>query len=235
MELKHRLKPRKGDNLTTGKVKIIAKKIFSLTLTFNMLLSLIYAFEIVAGVWKLNTPYIPNDLFFLAMIPASIINIFPTSTIGRGKSGRLWFHHYVYGIIVAAVSATLLMISAPVSPISIFTFTGYVPQASINIGRFFILGGLTLIIDDLPDLSKKLSKVLSSAKSKAYQRRQIIHEIQFLMSLVSLYFFLAVTTFVIQKPEQANLANLFLISTSLVTSLTSFSIVKRKIWLNTKS
>lgn len=231
---KYGFKHRKGDDLTVSAVKIIAKKIFSLTLTFNMLLSLIYAFEIIAGVWKLNSPYIPNDLFFLAMIPTSIINIFPVSTIGRGKSGRLWFHHYVYGFIVAAFSATLLMISAPVSPITIFTFTGYVPEVSINIGRFFILGGLTLVVDDLPDLSKKLSTVLSSAKSKIYQRRRIMHKIQFLMSFVSLYFFLAVIIFVIQKPEEANLANLFLICTSLVTSLTSFSIVRRKIWLNIK-
>lgn len=200
-------------------------------MTFNALLSTVYAVEIVAGVWKLNTPYIINDSFFLAMIPASVVNIFPAITIGRVKSGRLWFHHYIYGFIVLAFSATLLMISAPVSPVRLFTFTAYIPDVSINIGRFFILGGLTLVLDDLPDLSKKLSMVLSLAKSKVYQRGRVIHAIQCLMGFVSLYFLLAVSIFVIQKPEEANLANLFLIGTLLVTSLTSFSIVKRRIWL----
>jgi hypothetical protein len=224
---------RKGGYLTVRSVRKYGKKFFSLAVTFNALLTLVYAVEILAGVWKLNTLYIPDDAFFWAVIPAIITNIFPATTIGRMKSGRLWFHHYVYGFLVSALSLTLLMISTPVSPIDLFTT--YQPDVSVNVGRFFIIGGLILILDDLPDVSKRLSLVLSFMKSKVYQRRRTIHVIQCLMGFVSLYFLLAIGVFVIQKPEEANLANLFLVGTLLVTSLTSFGIVKRRIWLNTTS
>jgi hypothetical protein len=193
----------------------------------------VYAIEILAGVWKLKTPYIPDNAFFWLLIPAIIINIFPAITIGRIKSGRLWFHHYVYGFLVLAISLTLLMVNAHVSPIDLFT--KFQPDASVNVGRFFIVGGLTLILDDLPDVSKRLSHALTFEKSKVYKRRRTIHAIQCLMGFVSLYFLLAICVFIIQKPEEINMANLFLVSTSLVTTLTSFGIVKRKIWLNITS
>lgn len=219
-----------GGYPTVRSVRKYGKKFFSLAITFNALLTLVYAVEILAGVWNLKTPYVPDNAFFWLLIPAIVINIFPAITIGQIKSGRLWFHHYVYGFLVLAISLTLLMINTHVSPIDLFT--KFQPSASVNVGRFFIVGGLTLILDDLPDVSKRLSRALSFVKSKAYQRRRIIHAIQCLMGFVSLYFSLAIGVFIIQKPEEINVANLFLVSTLFITSLTSFGIVKRKIWLN---
>jgi hypothetical protein len=189
----------------------------------------VYVVEILAGVWKLKTPYIPDNAFFWAMVPAIVINIFPAVTIGRIKSGRLWFHHYVYGFMVSSLSLTLLVVTTHVSPISLFTT--YMPDVSVNIGRFFFVGGLTLILDDLADVSKRLSHFLSSLKSKVYEVRRAFHMVQCAFGLVSLYFSLAICILIIQEPE-VNLANLFLAATSMITSFTSFGIVKRKIWLN---
>jgi hypothetical protein len=145
------------------------------------------------------------------------------------KTGRLWFHHYVYGLLVAVLSLTLLIIGTHVSPTDLFTT--YQPDATVNVGRFFIIGGLTLVLDDLPDVAKRLGHFLSFMKSKVYQRRRAFHLLQCLLGFVSLYFLVAFGIFVIQQPK-VNLANIFLLGTLLVTSLTSFGIVKRRIWLN---
>jgi hypothetical protein len=111
-------------------------------------------------------------------------------------------------------------------------FTANITDIPFNIGRFFILGGLTLVIDDFPDISRRARSVLSLVKAKVYRRRRLFHVIQGLMAFMSLYFFLCVTVWLTQNPQGATLSNLILVGTLLVTSLTAFGIVNRKIWLN---
>jgi hypothetical protein len=217
-------------------VAIYGKKLFSLALIFNSLLTIVYAIGLLSAFyvlypgWKPYYPYVVNGQLFWILIPAALINIFPCVNIGKVDTGRLWFHHYVYGFIVLAISAALTAFFAPSAILTLFTAD--TTDLCINIGRFFILGGLTLVIDDLPDVSKKLKSALRSAKSKAQQNGKILHAIQLVMGFVSLYFFVAIAIYLPQHPREVTLANAILLGTLLVTSLTSFASVIRKDWLS---
>jgi hypothetical protein len=180
--------------------------------------------------WHLYQPYLVNGSLFWAIILAAIVNIFPAMSVGRVKTGRLWFHHYVYGFVFLVLSAVMLGMSTSVPLVSLFTARK--TSLAINVGRFFVLGGLTLVLDDFADISKRLRSVLNVLKSKAYQTRKIIHAIQCLTGLLSLYIFVCVNLFIAVNPARATLGNFILAGTLLVTSLTSFGGLKRKIWLN---
>jgi len=101
---------------------------------------------------------------------------------------------------------------------------------AVNAGRFFVLTGLTLLLDDLPDVSKRVESTLNKLKSRAYQVRKVIHSLQLITGLISFYVFLAVALSSIQNPE-LTVANYLTMSTLLITSITAFACVKRKAWL----
>jgi hypothetical protein len=218
-------------------VRIYGKKLFSLTLIFNSLLTMVYAAGLLAFTYafpnlKLYAPYIIDGQLFWLLIPAALINIFPSVNIGKVHTGRLWFHHYVYGFIVTGISAITTALCAPTAIPSLFVAN--TTNTGINVGRFFILGGLTLVIDDLPDVSKKLKSGLSFIKSKAQQKGRTLHIIQFLMGCVTLYFFIAVSIYLPQHSNEITPANAILLGTLLVTILTSFANARRKVWLDIK-
>ena len=212
------------------------KKIFSLALLFNAVLTFEYAIQILAGFytaypyWKPYTPFIFDGSMFWVIIPVAIINFFPAVSTGRTRCSRLWFHHYVYGFMVATIAAASLLIFTHVPLLDLFTKN--ITDVNINIGRFFVLGGLTLVLDDLPDVSGVMKKSLNYMKLKAFQGRKALHTVHLVLGFVSLYFFLAVTVHIMIEPQGFTLANLILVATLLVTSLTAFATVKRKIWLN---
>ena len=215
-------------------VLVLGRKLFSLILTFNCLLCIVYAAGLLVGLyeanWKLYPPYLIAGSLFWVTILASIINIFPAMSVGRVNTGRLWFHHFVYGFAVVALSLIMLKMFTPVPLVGLFTARN--ASLAINVGRCFVLCGLTLVIDDFADISKQLRSVLNALKTKAYQARKIIHATQFLTGLLSLYIFTCVSLYIALNPAQATLGNLILTGTLLVTSLTSFAGLKRKIWLN---
>lgn len=217
-----------------GLVSVLARKLFSLILTFNCLLCIVYAAGLLVGFyeanWKLYPPYLIAGSLFWVTILASIVNIFPAMSVGRVKTGRLWFHHFVYGFIVLILALIMLKVFTPVPLIGLFTARN--ASLAINIGRCFVLGGLTLVLDDFADISRGLRSVLSTLKTKAYQARKIIHATQFLTGLLSFYIFVCVSLYIALNPAQATLGNLILTGTLLVTSLTSFVGLKRKMWLN---
>ena len=219
-------------------VGIYGKKLFSLALIFNALLTIAYAVGLLSAFytlypeWKPYTPYIIDGSLFWALIPAALVNIFPCVNIGKVETGRLWFHHYVYGFIVIGLATVLTAYWFPTSmPI---LFTGNLTTPGENIGRFFILGGLTLVIDDLPDVSKRIKSGLCALKFKAHKNARIVHTVQFLMGCVSLYFLAAITLYLPQHPPELTLANAIFFGTLIVTSLTSFANVRRRAWLNIK-
>ena len=143
-----------------SRLAVYGKKLLSLSLIFNSLLSIVYAAGLLTGYyvdgWTLYVPYLVNGALFWMLILASIINIFPSATIGQVRTGRLWFHHYVYGFLVSALAIAFLVTLAPISLFSLFTTN--TTNTTVNIGRFFVLGGLTLILDDLPDVSNGLRR-----------------------------------------------------------------------------
>ena len=218
---------------------VYGRKIFSLALIFNSLLTIVYAIGLLAAYyslypdWKPYPPYIINGQLFWILIPVAIINIFPCVEIGKVHTGRLWFHHYVYGFIVAATSAVVTAIWAPNAIPVLFTTND--TTTGINAGRFFILGGLTLIIDDLPDVSRRIKSGLCALKAKAQQNGKLLHLIQFIAGGLALYFFVAISLYLPQHPEELTFANSIFLGTLFVTIVTSFANVKRKGWLNIKT
>jgi hypothetical protein len=215
-------------------VLVYGKKLLSLTLIFNSLLSITYAIGLLTGVytahWKLYPPYLIDGSLFWAIILTSIINILPAMKFGRVKTGRLWFHHYVYGFFVMFLAVVFLEVSSSVSFLNLFAEN--ITSLTVNVGRFFLLGGLTLVLDDFIDISSKLRLVLNILKSKVYHGKRIIHITQCLLGIVSLYVFLCVSIYVTQNPQWGTLANFILIGSLLATTLTALVSVGRKIWLN---
>ncbi len=218
-----------------SRVWLIAKKIFSLSLILNSLVTLASIAQIMFNYyhsfpyWQPFSPYLINGSVFFIVIIAAMVNIFPSASFGRTlHTGRFLFHHYVYGFLVLLFSAVFVTAFTSVSLLSLFLV--YNQSITVNAGKFLFLAGLALLLDDLPDVSKRIDSALNTLKSKAYQTRKVIHLLQLVTGLVSFYVFIAVYLWTIQHPEYAFPAS-FTIGTFLITSLTSLVCVKRRAWL----
>jgi hypothetical protein len=211
------------------------KKLFSIALIFNCLVTITYAVGLLSGFYKygylLFTPYVDNSNLFWLVIIISVFNIFPCAYIGQTvKTGRLWFHHYFWGFLVMVAALVYIVIAIP-SKLPIL-FTENLPELDVNVGRFFLLAGLALVLDDLPDVSRITERFICFLKARAHQGKSVLHYTELALGLVSLYFFVAVTAYLVMNPVWATPANLILSGTLLVTCLTCFWTVKRKVWLN---
>ena len=216
-------------------VFVYLKKMFSLTLMLNSFITIaaitgiLYGFYFAWPGWKPYTPWLISGNFFLLAAMAALINVFPSASIGRAlHTGRLFFHHYVYGFFVLIFSTIYILAFTSVSLVTLFLVnTGNI---AINTGRLFVLTGATLFLDDLPDVSKRVESTLNKIKSQAFRVRKAFHVLQLLTGVVTLYIFLAILSFSIYHLE-VNVANFLTMGTLLITSFTSFACVKRKAWL----
>jgi hypothetical protein len=214
---------------------VLLKKTFSLTLILNSMITLaavvgiLYGFYHAWPYWKPYSPYLINGNIFLLAGAAALINIFPSASIGRClHTGRLLFHHYIYGFFVLLASSVFVIGFTSVSLLNLFFVNS--SNIAVNTGRFFVLTGLTLLLDDLPDVSKRVEYALNRLKSRAYQARKVIHGVQLVTGLVTFYVFL---TIVLSSIEHFSLtiSNFLTMSTLLITSLTCLAFFKRKTWL----
>ena len=216
-------------------VIVYLKKMFSLALILNSFITLasiagiLYGFYHAWPWWKPYTPYLISGNLFLIAAIAAVINIFPSASIGRAlHTGRLFFHHYVYGFFVLIFSVIYVVAFTSVSLVTLFLVNS--GNIAVNAGRFFVLTGATLFLDDLPDVSKRVESTLNKIKSGAYRVRKAFHVFQLITGVVTLYIFLAILLFSIVHSE-VNIANFVTMGTLLVTSFTSFACVRRKSWL----
>ena len=217
-------------------IKVWLKKVFSLTLMLNSfvtlaaIIGLTYGFYSAWPYWKPFEPYLISGNIFLLVIAAGLINIFPSASIGRKlHTGRFLFHHYVYGAAVLATSSFCVLAFSSVSLVGLFLVN--TSNVAVNAGRFFVLTGATLLLDDLPDVSKRIEISLNKVKTGFYKIRKAIHVLQFVTGAASLYVFLSILLTEI-KNWNISLNNAFTLGTLLITSITSFMFVKRKAWLN---
>lgn len=215
--------------------KTIAKKTFSLALIFNALMTLACVAGILLGFyrsmpyWQPYAPYFLDGNLFWLVLAAALINIFPSASIGRAlHTGRFLFHHYVYGFFVMFSSSVFVVGFTSVSLFSIFLVDNH--SVTVNASRVFLLGGLTLLLDDLPDVSKKVESGLNWIKTKAYHARKALHTLQIVTGIASLYAAISVVLATIQDSTRV-LPDSFFVGTLIVTSITSFACVKRKAWL----
>jgi len=219
-----------------GRAWVICKKIFSVSLVFNALLTIACCIGILSGyyyyyddMWQPFYPYIFNGNLFWLVIAAATINIFPSALIGRKlHTGRFLFHHYFYGFLVLAVAIVFVFIFSPVSLAMLFFVNN--TSVEVNIGRFLILGGLTLVLDDLPDVSKRVDAGLNWLKAKVLRRQKAVVAAQLVCGVVSMYFFTALLVGLAQNPDWITLANALLIGSIFITGVTSFVFVKKQMW-----
>jgi hypothetical protein len=213
---------------------IVAKKFFSLTLIFNALLTIAFATSILANFWFTRggepfSPYLFSANLFLAAIVAAVINIFPSAALGRSlHTGRILFHHYFYGFLLLALAAVYVVLFSPVPLISLFFV--FNESVTVNVGKFLILGGLTLVLDDLPDVSKQVEFALNNLKDVAGQHWRIITAAQLLSGAVCLYIPAAISLAILNHTSQPTLANLLCAGTTFVTGVTAFIFVDRQAW-----
>jgi hypothetical protein len=213
----------------------VLKKTYSLALIFNAfftiaaVIELLYGFYKAAPYWKPFSPYLVDANLLWIMVVTALINIFPSAKIGRViHTGRFLFHHYVYGFAVLVIASIYVIAFTPLSMIDLFLVG--TNNVSVNIGRFFFLAGLTLFLDDLPDVHKKIESALNWVKRQAYRARKIIFATQLATGIISLYLFFAITIWSTLNPQNI-IFNSFLIGTVLVTCITTFAHLKRRDWL----
>jgi hypothetical protein len=215
---------------------VYVRKCLSVILIFNALLTISCVVGILAGVyflypgWKPFAPFLPDGNLFWLIIASAVINIFPAAHFGKVHTGRLWFHHYVYGFFVLASSVIWMVFFSSVSPLTIFFINS--TSVAVNVGRFFFIAGLSLVLDDLPDVHRVTNSSLQWLKDKASEAGKILHITQFFMGLVALYFVGAVSLSISRNPQWVTAANYILIGSMLTTAFTSFFGVARKVWIN---
>jgi hypothetical protein len=216
-------------------LKVWIKKVFSLALMLNSfvtlaaVIGLTYGFYLAWPHWKPFEPFLISGNVFLLVIAAGLINIFPSACISRKlHTGRFLFHHYVYGAAVLATSSFCILAFTSISLVGLFLIN--TSNVAINAGRFFVLTGITLLLDDLPDVSKRIESSLNIIKSGFYKIRKAIHVLQFVTGIATFYVFLTILLTEI-KNWNIGLNNAFTMGTLLVTSITSFIFFKRKAWL----
>lgn len=217
---------------------VYLRKCLSVILIFNALLTISCVVGILAGIyflypgWKPFAPLLIDGNLFWLIIASAVINIFPAAHFGKVHTGRLWFHHYVYGFFVLACSVIWMVFFSSVSPLTIFFINS--TSVAVNVGRFFFIAGLSLVLDDLPDVHRVTNSSLQWLKGKASEAGKILHVTQFLMGLIAVYFVVAVSISISQNPQWVTAANYILIGSMIITAITSFFGVARKVWINLK-
>ncbi len=226
---------RKVYGLMAGTVGTILKKIFSIALILNALITIGGVMGTLNSYYHTSTvgqPYAPfcfNGNLFWVIIVAALVNIFPAAAIGRAlHTGRFLFHHYVYGFLVILVSGVFITFFTPVTLFNLFLVDS--SNVDVTAGRFFLLGGLALLLDDLPDVSTRTSRFLDWVKLQAYKARKALYAIQLVSGVVTLYMSIAIIAYTIQNPARA-LPDAFYVGSLLITSITALALVKRKDWL----
>jgi hypothetical protein len=218
---------------------VITKKIFSLSLVFNALLTICFATSILANFyrytngWQPFAPYLfSGNLFWIAIL-AAVINIFPSAALGRSlHTGRILFHHYFYGFLVLLCAVVYVILFSPVPLLTLFFV--FDESLSVNIGRFFILCGLALVLDDLPDVSQRVESALNHLKLKVGQQGRFVSAVHFFCGVVSLYIFAAVALAMYYTPQWVTLSNSICAVTLFITGVTSFIFVRRHVWQRIK-
>jgi hypothetical protein len=222
-----------------GSILDYGKRIFRTALIFNALMCVISGSGLLSSYygfqapWKPYFPYLISGSLFWVVIFASVMNIFAAVGVCREvKTGRLWFHHYVYGFAVLLIS---LFLAIGVLSVSFVSFLiSYVTDVTVNVLRFFFFGGLALVLDDFPDISVRLGLFLKNAKMKTYRVRKPVHVLQFVLGLATLYVFSSICVWLAWNPEGAYLSNFIVAGSVLVTSLTCFGSIRWNLWRNGK-
>ncbi|MBS7615184.1 hypothetical protein KEJ18_05580 [Candidatus Bathyarchaeota archaeon] len=225
----------------------LGKKTLSLALIFNSLISLTFVISnLVSSYLSINGEqqywsFLIGNSVFLFVFIASILNILPAKILGKVELGRIWFHHYVYGFLASSVSFTLMAFFAP-TYVLVFLIPSLCFQATglqmflIYSALFFVYGGLTLVIDDIRDVSERLDKILDKLKIRAYKSSKILQKMHLISCLVTVCVSLSLYASIMEKNMQSdmwtiqNISTTFFATSLLITGLWGLRAIKAKYW-----
>lgn len=213
----------------------LSKKAIGLTLIHNSVASLLSSISILCGAYMgfsagfIPSPYSISNLPFLFVVLTSMLNIVPAKIIGKVNLRRILFHHYVYGILSITVYFA-------------FTILPFLENKFIPSGHHIYLSpllywGLTLIIDDLADISPRIARFLDSVKRRVKEISEPIQKVHLISSFISVCAVIQVLSWSFKEgfllsynPFLGTLHILLTVNLS-ITALYGLKICKEKTWL----
>jgi len=228
-------------------VAAIGRKLLGLALIFNSVVSLTSAANILASFyinrlsWKPYSPYLIDGSLFWFVVLAAVLNIVPAKLVGKADIKRVVFHHYVYGFLSIFTSLILVALFAPayifilLVPSSGFQVSGFQNIATYA-GLFFVYGGLTLVIDDIYDISLRPGRIFDRVRRRIKGLGRTLQAIHLGSSLISMYISMcAILWYLENKVWLKNwplwdLANILFTANLLVTGIWGLKVAKEKLW-----
>ena len=226
----------------------LGRKILCLAVIFNSILNMLFAGDILymfylsGAKWRPYWPYLLDGSLLWSTSIASFLNIITAKILGSVDLKRIKFHHYFYGFISVLISFIFMIMFAPT-----YLFVLLMPtlisdaygSTSMTVSAAFFLayGGMTLIIDDIQDLSLRLGKTLDALKRKLHRFRRALEMIHFCCCITSIYVTLSVFSWALANgfhlgelmlPEIS--AGIFTLNL-LITSIWGLGMVKKRFWL----
>ena len=216
-------------------------------MVFNSIVSLVYAAEMLVSLyigpndWRPYSPYLIDGSFLWLAILAAVLNIFPAKLIGKVNIRRILFHHYVYGFLASSVSLFLIAFFAPASLFLLLMpslgFQTISFQAfPVYAGLFLVYGGLTLVIDDIGDVSLWFAGLLDRLERMARKSGRALQTLHLFSALMSIYILICGVLWCLEKSVQLGsfppwgLYHMVFLSSLLVTSVSGLKAVEDGLW-----
>ncbi len=216
---------------------MIFNSVISLVSVANMLAS----FYINYYSWRPYSPYLIDGSLLWSIIATAILNIGPAKIIGKVKMGRILFHHYVYGFLASSISLLLMVTFAPAYILlllmpSLGFQTSGLQAIPVYAGLFFVYGGLTLVIDDLYDVSMSTGRMLDRLKMKIHKSGKALQTIHLCSSLISTYILICSVFWYLQNNCLVrnwplwDASNIIFIANLFVTNVWAMKAVRARLW-----
>lgn len=225
----------------------LGKKILCLSIIFNSIISVLLAGDILYMFYTgrlLQRPYWPfllDESLLWFVIITSFLNIVTAKTLGNVDLRRIKFHHYFYGFLTSFTSSIYLALFAPaylsalLMPILIHEIysSAAMPISTI----FFVYGGMTLMIDDIQDVSLRLRRFLNNLKNKLKRAGRTIETLHLCCSIASTYVTLSIIFWTFANGLYSRgsafhgLSAEILALSLLITSIWGLVAVKKGFWL----
>ncbi len=211
-------------------------KILGLGLIFGILLGFVCVGGLLRGVyidgWRAYWPFLVDGNMLWMGVLCGLLCMYPAVIIGRVHLRRLWFHHYIYGAALFFGAILGLAVFGRVMPWELLTLNS--PDLGISAGRFFVVGGLALVVDDLADVSVQIRHGLVWLKGVAFRARRVLDVLQLVFACGCLYVAFAVGTWLTVFGGLWMPANVILVSDFLVVGLMGFVVWAKRFWVKFK-
>ena len=202
----------------------------------------LYMFYAGKLLWRPYWPFLLHESFFWFVIITSFLNIVTAKILGNVDLRRIKFHHYFYGFLISVTSFIFLALSEP-AYLSILLMPILIPQiygsTVMPISTIFLLvyGGMTLMIDDVQDVSLKLRGFFTDLKSKLKGIGRMIETLHLSCSLASIYVTLSVIFWIFSDDLHFggsvfhDLSAWIFTLNLFITSIWGLGMVKKRVWL----